>query len=184
MTLEDTGGEVPAAALQQVSLVKANGQGQRGPSQGFGKQARLLHLHLPVCLLLLPSPRGKMTLNASKSASGRRGAQGKQRRARRLRPPSHLPGDRLDEAGAGGLETLRTYLAARQATSEKKKASVSGNVPTEWRQQQHKKKKKERKKEESPLGKGLPAPLCLWRCFWFPASTCGLGMVGALIRHR
>ena len=42
--------------------------------------------------------------------------------------------------------------------------------------------KKER--EESPLGKGLPAPLCLWRCFWFPASNCGLEMVGALISHR
>ena len=64
------------------------------------------------------------------SESGRRGAQGKQRRARCLRPPSHLPGDRLDEAGAGGLET-RTYLAARQAASEKNKAPMSGNVPTE-----------------------------------------------------
>ena len=35
--------------------------------------------------------------------------------------PSSLLGDRLDEAGAGGVETLRTYLAARQATSEEKK---------------------------------------------------------------
>lgn len=64
--LEDTGDEVPATALQQVSPVKANGQGQRGPSQGFGKQARLLHLHLPVSFLLLPSLQGKVTLNANK----------------------------------------------------------------------------------------------------------------------
>lgn len=48
----------------------------------------------------------------------------------------------------------------------------------------NKKKKMKKEREESPLGKGLPAPLCLWRCFWFPASNCGLEMVGALISHR
>lgn len=58
--------------------------------------------------------------------------------------PSSLLGDRLAEAGAGGVETLRTYLAARQATSEEKKktkAPTSGNVPTEGRQQQHNNKR-------------------------------------------
>lgn len=40
-----------------------------------------------------------------------------------------------------------------------------------------------KKREDSPLGRGLPALLCLWGCFWFPASNCGLGMAGNLIKH-
>lgn len=45
-------------------------------------------------------------------------------------------------------------------------------------------KKKKKKERGIASGQGASAPLCLWRCFWFPASNCGLGMVGALIRHR
>ena len=71
-------------------------------------------------------------------------------------------------------------MAARQAASEKKQSSRVRKRPHRV-EATTKKMKKER--EESPLGKGLPAPLCLWRYFWFPASNCGLEMVGALIRH-
>lgn len=74
-----------------------------------------------------------------------------------------------------GVESLRTSLAAGQATSEKTQLPCQEMSPHRGGNN--------KKREESPLGRGLPALLCLWGCFWFPASNCGLGMVGNLIKR-
>lgn len=145
--LEDTGDEVPAAAYKQkqVSRVKANGQPVERTQPRLWEAARFLHLHLPVFFLLLPPPLGKLTLNSNKVRVGEEKGPGQTEVGEVSGGPSALLGDRLDEAGAGGVEMLRTYLAARQATSEEKKqnkAPTSGNVPTEGGQQQQQQEEK------------------------------------------